>query len=162
MEEGQMELPSERETITEEMQRQLHELMATQTLAVLATQGGEQPYCSLIAFAASDDLKRLLFATARHTRKYANLADHSQVALLVDNRSGQEADFHEAMAATAVGQAEELPDDELPGARAIYLARHPHLVDFVGSPTCALLCVKVQTYYVVTRFQQVVEYHLER
>jgi nitroimidazol reductase NimA-like FMN-containing flavoprotein (pyridoxamine 5'-phosphate oxidase superfamily) len=143
-----------------EMETQLRELLTTQRLAVLATQSGEQPHCSLVAFAVTDDLKHLLFATARDTRKYANLAGHRQVALLVDNRSGQETDFQEAMAATAVGQAEEIPEEDRGSARALYLARHPHLVDFVTSPTCALLRVKVQTYYVVTRFQTVVEYHV--
>ena len=153
--------PGDREMMTAEMEAQLRELLATQSLAVLATQSGAQPYCSLVAFAATDDLNDLVFATARHTRKYANLADHSQVALLVDNRSGREADFHEAMAATAVGQAAEVVDEELADARALYLAKHPHLVDFVNSPTCAPLRVAVQTYYVVTRFQRVVEYHIE-
>ena len=155
-----MKLPSDREMITAQMHLQLRELMATQRLAVLATQSEEQPYCSLVAFVVSSDLKHLFFATARHTRKYANLADHSRVALLVDNRSGEDTDFHEAMAATAVGEAEEVQEDAFVSARALYLAKQPHLVDFVDSPTCALLCVKVQTYYVVTRFQQVVEYHV--
>ena len=156
-----MPLPGDREVMTGKTLAHLHELLATQRLAVLATQHGSQPYCSLLAFAATDDLKQLLFATARHTRKYANLADRSQVALLVDNRSGRETDFHEAMAATAVGQASEVVDEELVAARVLYLAKHPHLVDFVTSPTCALLLIEVQTYYVVTRFQRVVEYHIE-
>lgn len=147
--------------ITEEMEGQLRELLATQRLAVLATQNHEQPYCSLVAFAATPDLKRLFFATSRNTRKFANLSDHSHVALLVDNRSGQDTDFHEAMAATVVGQAEEVAPEEIQEARALYLSKHPHLVDFVSSPTCALLCVTARTYYVVTRFQQVVEYHME-
>lgn len=155
-----MKLSPDREMITAEMQLQLRALMATQRLAVLATQSDEQPYCSLVAFVASADLKHLFFATARHTRKYANLADHSRVALLVDNRSGEETDFHEAMAATVVGEAEEVAEEGLVSARALYLAKHPHLADFVDSPTCALLRVNVQTYYVVTRFQQVVEYHV--
>lgn len=147
--------------LTEEMEGQLRDLLATQRLAVLATHSGEHPYCSLVAFAASPDLKRLLFATSRNTRKFANLLRHSEVALLIDNRSGREEDFHEAMAATAVGRTEEVSPDDLADARALYLARHPHLVGFINSPTCALLCVHVRTYYVVTRFQQVMEYHVQ-
>jgi len=36
-----------------------------------------------------------------------------------------------------------------------YLLKHPHLKKFVTSPSCALLRVKVHTYYVVSRFQKV-------
>lgn len=147
--------------ITDEMENQLRELLATQRLAVLATQSHEQPYCSLVAFAVTPDLRRLFFATSRNTRKYANLVSRSQVALLIDNRSGEDRDFHEAMAATAVGTAEEVAAEDVAEARTLYLSRHPHLVDFVNSPTCALLGVTVRRYYVVTHFQQVVEYHIE-
>jgi hypothetical protein len=38
-----------------------------------------------------------------------------------------------------------------------YLAKHPHLKDFVQSPTCALCQIRVQSYYVVSHFQSVVE-----
>jgi nitroimidazol reductase NimA-like FMN-containing flavoprotein (pyridoxamine 5'-phosphate oxidase superfamily) len=47
----------------------LAELFDSQRSAVLATQGGGQPYCSLMAFAATGDLRDLLFATLRATRK---------------------------------------------------------------------------------------------
>jgi len=51
----------------------LEGLFAGQRLAVLATQGEGQPYGSLVAFSAAPDLRRLVFATARSTRKYVNL-----------------------------------------------------------------------------------------
>ena len=43
----------------------LAELLASQHLAVLATHRDGQPYCSLVGFAASPDLKGLAFATTR-------------------------------------------------------------------------------------------------
>jgi hypothetical protein len=39
----------------------------------------------------------------------------------------------------------------------VYLGKHPHLEEFVTSPTCALLRIKVEKYIVVTRFQEVRE-----
>jgi hypothetical protein len=42
----------------------------------------------------------------------------------------------------------------------IYLAKHPHLKEFVSSPTCALIKVRVQKYYVVSKFQNVQELHM--
>ena len=44
-----------------------------QNLAVLSTRDGDQPYSNLVCFAATDDLRYLIFATTRATRKYANI-----------------------------------------------------------------------------------------
>jgi hypothetical protein len=45
------------------MRKDLQELFITQPLAVLSTQSEGQPYASLVAFATSEDLKALFFAT---------------------------------------------------------------------------------------------------
>ncbi|MFP4307837.1 MAG: pyridoxamine 5'-phosphate oxidase family protein [Desulfococcaceae bacterium] len=135
----------------------LRALFAGQRLAVLATDDGDSPYTSLVAFFAADDLGRLLFATARSTRKYTNIAGNSNVSLLVDNRANAPADFRDAIAVTALGRAAEVSERErerlLPG----YLAKHPHLAEFVGAPSCALMRVSVLRYLIVSRFQDVTE-----
>ena len=43
----------------------------------------------------------------------------------------------------------------------IYLKKHPYLKDFVNSPTCALVLVRVDTYFLVRRFQEVSEIHVK-
>lgn len=144
------------------MKEKVRELFETQKLAVLSTQREGQPYTTLVAFAASSDLENLYFATTRATRKYANLSADSRVAMLLDNRSNEVADFRWAMAVTAVGRAEEVGDQERDAVMDIYLSKHPHLRDFVKSPTCAMLRVRVRTYYVVNRFQEVREIHLKK
>ena len=142
------------------VKRDLKKLLQSQPLAVLATQNQGQPYASLIAFASSDDLKSLYFATTRSTRKYANLSSDSRVAVLVDNRSNKASDFRWAMAATATGKAKEVNAHRRRKALELYLAKHPHLREFVHSPTCAFCEITVQTFFVVTRFQSVVEVHV--
>jgi len=142
------------------LKRDLRKLLRSQLLAVLATQNQEQPYASLVAFASSDDLKSLYFATTRSTRKYANLSADSRVAMLVDNRSNKTSDFRLAMAATATGTADEVDTRERERALDRYLEKHPHLSDFVHSPTCAFCKIRVRTFFVVTRFQSVVEVHV--
>ena len=139
----------------------LKNLQQSQPLPVLATQNRGQPYASLIAFASSDDLESLYFATTRSTRKYANLSSDSRVAVLVDNRSNKASDFRWAMAATATGKAKEVNARKRKKALELYLAKHPHLREFVRSPTCALCEITVQTFFVVTRFQHVVEVHVK-
>jgi len=139
------------------LKKQLKELFASQKLAVLATHNEKQSYASLVAFASTADLKQLLFATTRATRKYANLAANPNVALLIDNRSNRETDFHKAVAATATGKTTEVGTRERTRLLKLYLGKHPHLREFVSSPNCALLKVKVDSYFVVNRFQNVME-----
>jgi uncharacterized protein YhbP (UPF0306 family) len=135
----------------------IRNLLESQKLAVLSTQNHGQPYCNLIAIAATDDLKYLLFATTRATRKYANLMADARVAVLVDNRRNDVADFAEAAALTALGKAWEVQGVERQQFLKVYLEKHPYLEEFAAGPTCALLRVRVDRYIVVTRFQEVRE-----
>jgi len=144
-----------------ELQQILSNLFAGQKLAVLSSFGNEQPYASLVAFAFTEDLEHLLFATTRSTRKFANLSSESKVALLIDNRSNTDKDFSYAVAATALGRAEEVSGTERASYLHLYLTKHPHLREFVSSPSCALMKVNVQKYYVVNRFQNVEELHIQ-
>lgn len=138
-----------------DLEARVEALFRSQGLAVLSTQGGGQPYSSLVACAATPGLRELLFATNRDTRKFHNLAGEPRVSLLIDNRANHGADFQAAMAATAVGRAAEVAGADLASLRGIYLAKHPHLEGFLVAPACALIRVQVESYYVVQRFQEV-------
>jgi len=141
----------------------LRALFASQRLAVLATREEDgQPYANLMAFAASDDLRTLLLVTGRATRKYDNLRAEPRVALLIDNRSHQASDIHEAAAVTVLGDAEEVSGEERERLLTTYVAKHPHLEAFASSPSCALFQVRVRSYYLVRRFQEVTEFHVRR
>ena len=147
---------------TSQLKEFLKDLLSSQRLAVLATQSKRQPYGNLVAFVATKDLKHLLFATTRATRKYANISENPRVAMVIDNRSNQEADFHQAAAVTATGVVKEVEGSEKETLVRLYLSRHPYLKDFVSSPTCALLKMNVETYYVVRQFQNVMELHIRK
>lgn len=146
---------------SDELKKKLGELLEFQRLAVLSTHCQGQPYASLVAFAASLDLKEFYFATPKTTRKYANLKADSRVALLIDSRTNQAADIHRAMAATAVGKAWEVAGEERKKVLDYYLSRHPHLEEFSKSPSCAVIRITVETFYVVERFQKVMELHIK-
>jgi nitroimidazol reductase NimA-like FMN-containing flavoprotein (pyridoxamine 5'-phosphate oxidase superfamily) len=143
------------------LKRRLRELLDSQKLAVLSTHNQGQPYASLVAFAASHDLRYIYFATTRATRKYRNITNDPRVAFLVDSRTNREADFHQAIAVTVSGRAFEAEAVAGRAARKLYLAKHPYLEEFVGSPTCALFTVAVDCYYMVERFQKVTELHID-
>lgn len=92
-----------------EAERVLRALLSERHVGVLATQSGGQPYASLVAFVADDEMRHLLFATPRPTRKFANLEAEPRVAMLIDSRGNEPEDLHRAAGATAVGSGASLP-----------------------------------------------------
>jgi len=135
-------------------------LLSTQPLGVLSTLKDGHPYLSLVGFVASDDSRNLYFATLRATRKHENMRRSPKVALLIDSRTNQAGDFLDAMALTAYGTAREIEGQERAQIETRYVAKFPHLEDFVTSPTCALVRVGVSRYSLVRRFQDVLELDL--
>ena len=134
-----------------DLRRNLKDVLSTQRFCVLATQGEGQPYGSLVAFAETEDLKQLVFATSRDTRKFSNLMSEPRVALVIDSRSNGDSDLKNAVAVTALGLAHEAVGDERERLARVYLAKHPGLPGFIGSPEMALCAVAVED-YVVARF----------
>ncbi|MBW2468683.1 MAG: pyridoxamine 5'-phosphate oxidase family protein [Deltaproteobacteria bacterium] len=145
-----------------DIQNRLRNLFESQKLAVVATQTGGQPYTSLVAFVAADDLRHIYFVTARTTRKFSNLTSDSRVAVLVNSSINQESDFHDAISITVTGNAEEIEGSERQPILELYLAKHPYLEDFARSPSCALIRVAARSYYMVRNFQNVMEFNIDR
>jgi heme iron utilization protein len=125
--------------------------------SVLATQDKEGgPYTSLISFAFSEDLRRVVFVTAKKTRKYRNILGAGEVALLMDNRSETGGDILETEAITVMGRARPLRRGELKdNLEARFLSKHPGLLDFAKSPATALVSVEIRECVHVSRFQRV-------
>ncbi len=143
------------------MHERINALLADQPLAVLSTQRKGQPYSSLMAFAHTDDLKVIVVATGKSTRKYQNIMMDSRVSLLVDNRSNSEEDFHAAAALTVLGVANPIENGERSVYEELYLKRHPYLQKFLSAPTTTFFKIKIKHYLLVTRFQSVMEYHID-
>lgn len=143
------------------MHERIHALLAEQPLAVLSTQRGGQPYSSLMAFAHTDDLRIIVVATGKSTRKHQNIIMDSRVSLLVDNRSNREEDFHAAAALTVLGVANPIESGERSIYEMLYLERHPYLRNFLSAPATTFFKIKVNHYLLVTRFQSVMEYHID-
>lgn len=138
--------------------QQISALMQTQRFAVLSTrQDDGHPYANLVAFCVSADLRHVIFCTLRSTRKFENLASDSRIALLVDNRSNDETDLQQAAAVTVLGACVETQGQHRASLVDQFLERHPAMADFLKSPGCALMDVDVRSYYLVTRFQNVIE-----
>ena len=92
-----------------EVTERVRSLLESQPLAVLSSSAQGHPYTNLVAFAATEDLRRVVFATMRATRKYQNMHEDPRVSLLIDDRSNRVSDIRDALAVTAQGDGQALP-----------------------------------------------------
>jgi hypothetical protein len=114
-----------------------------------------------VAFWGDPSLRRLVFATPRTTRKFANLREDPRVALLVNSSENAASDFHQAASATVTGTAAPAPEGERPCLAAALLDRHPYLKAFLSAPTTAVVSVAVRKIVLVHHFQTVEELDIE-
>jgi heme iron utilization protein len=135
--------------------QRLKRLDQAESFAVLATDDGGSPYTSLVAFAVTPDMRYVVFATPKATRKYRNIKARKDVALLVDNRAATR-DLMKAEAITIVGLAAPLRRGrQWQEMAAVLLEKHPRLKEFIFSASTALVCIDVTEYVHVSRFQTV-------
>jgi nitroimidazol reductase NimA-like FMN-containing flavoprotein (pyridoxamine 5'-phosphate oxidase superfamily) len=136
----------------------LSALFHSQRYAVLATDDCGQPFTSLMAFAATDDLRQLVILSDRNTRKFTNLAVNRRVALLVDDRGNKTTDTQESIAVTVLGRAFEADADNGHVLAQLFLRRHPGLTDFAATPDCVIVRVEVSVVLLVQQFEHTIEW----
>ncbi|NNJ94520.1 MAG: pyridoxamine 5'-phosphate oxidase family protein [Halobacteria archaeon] len=139
----------------EQLRQTVRTLLDSQAQGVLATQHDRQPYTSLMAFAVTPDLHWIVFATYRATQKHANLLANPRASLLIDNRTNESADYHDTVATSAQGTVSEVDLTRRGELLQLYLEKHPDLSDFVSATDCVLLKLEVESFYVVSQFQNV-------
>ena len=137
-----------------ESEKVLRQVVISQRFAVLATQQNERPYTNLVAFAASDNLSHIWFATDSNSQKYRNIKENDKVAILIDSRHNKPSDLVEALAITALGSASEVTRDKIENQQENYLDKHPTLSPFLSRPETALIQVKI-TDYILAGFDRV-------
>lgn len=136
-------------------------LCGDQAFAVLATVGPEGPTASLIAFASSPKLDRIVFLTPRETAKHDHILAQPKVALLIDDRSDHPGSINRISALTLSGVAHVL--DEANGRSewtSLFLEKHPNLSEFALASSTAAILVSVTSGVYVSKFQEVFEWDL--
>ena len=131
-------------------------LVRERPYGVLCTQSQSQPYGSLVALAATEDLTSFVFSTPIATRKYRLLSECNQVALVIDSRSGAPVELMQVEAVTATGRAHLVPSGpDFAQWANLLIERHPYLAAFVRAESSALFRIEVNCYFHVCRFQEV-------
>jgi heme iron utilization protein len=137
-----------------ELRKKISGLLSEQKLATLATRDEKNPYNTLVAFTFTEDLKFILFATGKDTRKYQNILRYPYVSLLIDNRTNDNKDFKDAVALTILAKVKQ---SEKQTYLYLYLNRFPDLKEFLENPQTALVLLEIQQYIYVYRFQEILE-----
>ena len=138
----------------DELRTRIRLVMANQLYGILSTQGEEGlPHASIMAFASTDDLRSIVFATPKDTRKHRNMLARTGVAFFVDDRRENSEELMQVIGIEATGQAVELTGNAKQAYRIVLLAKNPQLASFVDSADSALMCITVKEYDVVDQFQ---------
>lgn len=130
-------------------------LVKSQMLGVIATDMDGHPYANLVAFASTQDLKNIIFATNKNTTKFKNIKRNAKISVLIDNRKNIPSDFEKSVSLTALGEAEEIRMNRN-FYKKLYLEKHPNLINFVDSPDCALVKIQIDRYQYVNEFQNII------
>ena len=150
------EIPSRTKKGIESVPERIKVLNETQYFAVLATDDNGRPYASLVAYAFTPELRKVIFATPENTRKYKNILIARHVALLIDNRSNTYTDIMNTEAITVTGTAKRVKRGKAWQELAhIYIVKHPELEEFLNAPTTALMILEVEQCVHVGKFQTI-------
>ncbi|MDD9304437.1 MAG: pyridoxamine 5'-phosphate oxidase family protein [Desulfobacter sp.] len=141
----------------EQILKAIVQLFESQSLAVLSTLKNDQPYSSLVAFAANSDLGCFYFLTPNTTRKYEHLTTNPKVSILVNDSQNRAEDIYNAVSVTGTGVSAVIDKSIEQKALDLYLTKHPHLKEFAKAPTTAFIRISMERYFMVNRFQNVVE-----
>jgi nitroimidazol reductase NimA-like FMN-containing flavoprotein (pyridoxamine 5'-phosphate oxidase superfamily) len=142
-----------------QISEKIKNMLNNESFAVLSTQGGGQPYTSLITFTAGTDLRTIVFATPVNTKKFELISNCENVSILVDNRSENIDELNKISAITVTGKAHTVEtQEEIEKYRSLILEKHPYLENFVLAESSALIMIEVEKYFHVSNFQEVQEW----
>jgi len=136
-------------------------LLEDTKFAVLATQGPEGPYTSLVGIAPADALERIAFATRRDTTKYRNLERNDSASLLLDDRAARGEDVRRLTAVTLVGHVAESTGEERARLQRVLEERLPRLSEFISSEECAVMAMRTEWCRVVSGFQSGIDLQVD-
>lgn len=131
-----------------DLNEKIKTLLDSQKFAVLSTENDGQPYNNLVAFAACDEFRGIIFFTPKNTRKYRNLLANPRVALMIDNRTNQIRDYDDATAITLTGSAEEIDPVNQQYLLEAFFTKHPNLDYLTRNSNNAFFKIKINEYFV--------------
>lgn len=134
------------------------QVLKTQSLGILATQTEEYPYLTLVSFVSSNDIKTIIFATLKESRKYENIQENKKVSIFIGSQKNIIEDYKDAKALSFYGIIKKTTKKQSSEYKKLYLKKHPHFAEFLSDPQCKLMVISVKKITLSMRFQEVREY----
>ncbi len=118
---------------------------------MIATQKENIPYTNLVAFASSEGLESIFFATRKDSTKFFNLLNNPCVSILIDNRKNLSSDIKNAIAVSAEAEAKNIKKN-IDKFKKLLSKKHPELTGFINEPDCELFELEIKNYVYVDNF----------
>jgi len=148
------------EDLDDALRERLAELFRSQIVSVLGTSASDEPYSCLVGFEFTPDMKEVVFATMRDRLKYRQIRANPRVSLMIDNRKNTPSDFNTTTSVTLIGEAEDTEPPERDRLAEMLVKKNPFLSDFVESPDCAVVRIRIEKMYIVDNFESVTKIEL--
>jgi nitroimidazol reductase NimA-like FMN-containing flavoprotein (pyridoxamine 5'-phosphate oxidase superfamily) len=120
-------------------------ILRENTLCVLCTESDGNPYCSLMTYLLSDDLRVLYLISTRESRKFKNLLVNPRVSVLVDSRQHPTAGAN-IVSVTFSGLFQPLADSETQRVKSAFAQEHQELAEILNHPDSIVFAIKLTSY----------------
>ncbi|WP_026395073.1 pyridoxamine 5'-phosphate oxidase family protein [Acetobacterium malicum] len=129
------------------MLAKLETILRENSLCVLCTEAAGNPYCSLMTYLSSDDLRVLYLVSTRESRKFKNLLANPRVSVLVDSRQHRGPTATEnIVSVTFSGLFQPLADSETERVKTAFTREHPELTEILTHPDSVIFAIKLMSY----------------
>ena len=123
----------------------MKQIVMEQKYCVLATAMDNKPHCSLMAYTAGEDGKRIYMVTPKDSDKYRNLQTNDSVSLLIDTRSNKKET--PAKALTITGRFSQIENTEkLSIVKENLKSRHPELEVFLNTESSCVFSIEIDSF----------------
>jgi nitroimidazol reductase NimA-like FMN-containing flavoprotein (pyridoxamine 5'-phosphate oxidase superfamily) len=113
----------------------INSLLEGEKICFLATSQEDQPHLSMMNFTYLPAEELIILSTRRNTRKFFNMQKNSAVALLV---------YRMPLSCTILGRAKIEEGEQAEHYRALHLARHKNMRQFISGPEIAVVTVRIE------------------
>ena len=125
----------------------VEKILRENTLCVLCTDGEGTPYCSLMTYMPSSDLKILYMISIQESKKYKNLLSNPDVSVLIDNR--QRISYQndkKIISITFEGLYQLIAQKEIESIKSRFANEHIELDEIIKSPGVAIFAIKLKSF----------------
>ena len=125
----------------------VEKILQENTLCVLCTDGEGIPYCSLMTYMPSFDLKILYMISIQESKKYKNILSNPDVSVLIDTRQriSYQSD-KKIISITFEGVYQLIAQNEIESIKSRFANEHIELDEIIKSPGVAIFAIKLKSF----------------